>query len=123
MHSWVHFNNVDRFSSLISIQIIARLWGVTMILKAYTNVLKLSLTAFAFEIVLRYHAWDRIDDRSALIQVIAWLRRAAIHHQNQCRLRSALWMIWYVSAQIYRSPNARLQYLQCVRNWDTAVLH
>ena len=39
------------------------------------------------EIALRWKSLDLTDDKSTLVQVMAWRRQATSHNLNQCRLR------------------------------------
>ena len=39
------------------------------------------------EITLRWMSLDLTDDKSTLVQVMAWHRQATSHNLNQCRLR------------------------------------
>ena len=39
----------------------------------------------SYEIVLRWMPQDLTDDKSTLVQVMAWCRQAASHYLNQCR--------------------------------------
>ena len=58
--------------------------------------------------------WCLTDDKSTLVLVMAWCHQTAGHYLNQC---------WSSSVSTYWWLSARLQYLQCVSNRDTAVLY
>ena len=84
------------------------------------------------KIAVRWISLDLSDDKSTLVQVMAWCHQVTSHYMNQCWPRSLplygvtrpQWVKCLLLNPItYQWPSARLQYLQCISNGDTAVLH
>ena len=81
------------------------------------------------EIALRWMPLNTFDEKSTLVQVMAWCHQATIHYLSQCWPRSKplpepmltpiCVAIWGTRLQLV---SARLQHLQCLSNGDTSVL-
>ena len=75
------------------------------------------------EIALRWTSLDHNDDKSTLVQVMAWCHQAASHYLSQCWPRSLSpygvirpqWVKQALSSQVYSSPNGLLS------NWISLI--
>ena len=77
-------------------------------------ILEISGSGFFCEIVLRWLRLEHTDDKSTLVQVMAWCRQATSHYLNQCWPKShATWHQW---AKICDSVLHTKQFLKIVKS-------
>ena len=51
----------------------------------FNLVLLISVFTLSYDNALRWMPWDLTDDKSILVQVMAWCRQATSHYRSQCR--------------------------------------
>ena len=58
--------------------------GCYLKLVVFKLVSRINILSISCEIVLRWTPQDLTDDKSTLVQVMAWCRQATSHYQSQC---------------------------------------
>ena len=77
----------------------------------------INILSISYEIVLRWMPQDLTDDKSTLVQVMAWCHQATTHYLNQCWTRS---MSSYGITRPQRVNCLITQCMHCLNNgWTT----